>query len=226
MAWPELVQRRPALRAGQPLRWVLCGHLPPPSSRPRGGGLLGTAPPLLTPDEDFPLCSACLAEEKVGVELRGGAGGGQQEQVQLKGSWWGETPDSWGRAPSLPAAPTSLCSNFAFYFKQFGSVASLPSCWVFIVRKIIGNICTDVPAWQFTTGTFTLGTLPAPSLPLAVRGASLKGGITASSPCSQKPQAELGSRKPKMPQAHPEAGLSRPGKGPPLPLQPCPCCRN
>lgn len=57
---------------------------------------------------------------------------------------------------------TSLCSNFSFYFKQFGLVASLPSCWVFIVRKIIGNICTDVPALQLITGTFTQGTAPAP----------------------------------------------------------------
>jgi hypothetical protein len=58
---------------------------------------------------------------------------------------------------------TSLCSNFGFYFKQFGLVASLPSCWVFIVRKIIGNICTDVPALQLITGTFTQGTAPAPA---------------------------------------------------------------
>lgn len=139
---------------------------PPPSAVfPSPGGLAWHRPPLLTPDEDFPLCSACPAKEKVGVELRGGgraAGAGAAE-----GQLVGGDPSSWGRAPSLPAAPTSLCSNFAFYFKQFGWVASLPSCWVFIVRKIIGNICTDVPAWQLTTGTFTQGTLPAPSLPLA-----------------------------------------------------------
>lgn len=72
----------------------------------------------------------------------------------------GETPGPWYRAPVLPAALTSLCSNFGFYFKQFGLVASLPSCWVFIVRKIIGNICTDVLALQLVTGTYTQGTLP------------------------------------------------------------------
>lgn len=60
------------------------------------------------------------------------------------------------------------------------------------------------------------GDPPCPQPPSSSRGASLKGGITASSPCSQKPQAELGSRKPKMPQAHPRgrpqqasAGLGR-----------------
>lgn len=79
---------------------------------------------------------------------------------------WEESPDSWFRALTLLVAPTSLCSNFGFYFKQFGLVASLPSCWVFIVRKIIGNICTDVLAWQLIKGTFTQGTLPATSLSL------------------------------------------------------------
>lgn len=67
------------------------------------------------------------------------------------------------QGPALPAGPASLCSNFGFYFKQFGLVASLPSCWVFIVRKIIGNSCTDVLALQLITGTFTQGTLPAPA---------------------------------------------------------------
>jgi hypothetical protein len=84
--------------------------------------------------------------------------------VQFKGSQLGETLDPWCRAPALLAAPTSLCSNFGFYFKQFGLVASLPSCWVFIVGKIIGNICTDVLALQLITGTFTQGALPAPNL--------------------------------------------------------------
>lgn len=101
------------------------------------------------------------------MELQGGGEGGRgsQEQVHLKGQLagaGGETPDSSCRAPSLLAAPTSLRSNFTFYFKQFGLVASLPSCWVFIVRKIIGNICTDVLALQLVTGTFTQGTFPAP----------------------------------------------------------------
>lgn len=107
-----------------------------------------------------------LAEEKAGVELQGCGEGVRcsQEQGQLAGAG-GETPDSSCRAPSLPAAPTSLRSNFTFYFKQFGLVASLPSCWVFIVRKIIGNICTDVLALQLVTGTFTQGTLPAPPPP-------------------------------------------------------------
>lgn len=101
---------------------------------------------------------------------------------------WGENPDSWFRAPALLVAPASLCSNFSFYFKQFGLVASLPSCWVFIVRKIIGNICTDVLARQLIKGTFTQGTLPATSLSLPDRGASLKG-VTASPCASQEPRA-------------------------------------
>lgn len=70
------------------------------------------------------------------------------------------------QGPVLLAAPTSLCSNFSFYFKQFGLVASLSSCWVFIVRKIIGNICTDVLALKCITDTFAQGTLLAPSLSL------------------------------------------------------------
>lgn len=72
-------------------------------------------------------------------------------------------------APSLPAALTSLCSNFGFYFRQFELFASLPSCWVFIVTKIIGNICTDVPALQLIVGTYTQGTLPAPSFSASLR---------------------------------------------------------
>lgn len=82
----------------------------------------------------------------------------------------GGAPASWCRAPALPVALTSLCSNFSFYFKQFGLVASLPSCWVFIVRKIIGNIFTDVLALQLIKGTFTQGTPPATSLSLPARG--------------------------------------------------------
>lgn len=112
----------------------------------------------------------------------------------------GEIPDSWCRAPALPVAPTSLCSSFHFYFKQFRLVASLPSCWVFIVRKIIGNICTDVLALQLIKGTFTQGTLPTPSLSLPVQGARLKGG-KCKPPClpgafCSEVQAELGSRRP------------------------------
>lgn len=101
-------------------------------------------------------------------------------------------PLAWrggGREPRFPVqggplfwcggAPTSLCSNCGFYFKQFGLVASWPSCWVFIVREIIGNICTDVLALQLVTGTFAQGTLPAPSLGLAAQGTGLNCKVQA-----------------------------------------------
>lgn len=101
--------------------------------------------------------------EKVEMGLKGGGG---QSRSNIRSNTRGQGMGSWCRVPTLPAAPTSLCSNFSFYFEQFGLVASLPSCWVFIVRKIIGNICTDVLALQLVTGTFTQGTLPAPSLSL------------------------------------------------------------
>lgn len=102
----------------------------------------------------------------------------------------------WGEA-ALLAALTSLCSNFSFYFKQFGLVASLPSCWVFIVRKIIGNICTDVLALQLITGTFTQGTAPAPAPSLS---ASQRNQPTALG-LGQEAKAELGSRRTEVPQA-------------------------
>lgn len=91
----------------------------------------------------FPLVLPVWQRRKLRWSCRVGAAGAGAAEGQLVGR---ETPDSWCRAPSLPAAPTSPCGNFAFYFKQFGLAASLPSCWVFIVRKVIGNICTDVLA--------------------------------------------------------------------------------
>lgn len=112
------------------------------------------------------------------------------------GGGWGNLA-AWCRALALLVAPTSLCSNFRFYFKQFGLVASLPSCWVFIVRKIIGNICTDVLARQLIKGTFTQGALPAPSLSLPARGASLKAGNRKPLCLPGAPGSEvLGSRRP------------------------------
>lgn len=107
---------------------------------------------------------------------------------------------------ALLAASTSLCSNFSFYFKQFGLVASLPSCWVFIVRKIIGNICTDVLAPQLITGTFTQGTAPAPSLSASQRNQPTALGL------GQEAQAELGSRRIEVPQACQRQVSSRVGE--------------
>lgn len=123
-------------------------------------------------------------------------------------SWYG----GWGAA--LPAAPTSLCSYFCFYFEQFGLVASLPSCWVFIVRKIIGNICTDVLVLQLIPGTFTQGTAPAP-LPTPSLSASQRNQPEGEEPTAlglrQEAQAEPGSRRTKMPQACQRQTSSRTG---------------
>lgn len=104
-----------------------------------------------------------------------GLQGGGGEQVHHKGSWRGR-PQFLVQVPTLPAVPTSLRSNFGFYFKQFGLVASLPSCWVFIVGKIIGDICTDVLVLQLITGTYAQGTLPAPSSSASLRNQPGRGG--------------------------------------------------
>lgn len=113
-----------------------------------------------------------------------------------------------GGGAALLAVLTSLCSNFSFYFKQFGLVASLPSCWVFIVRKIIGNICTDVLAPKLITGTFTQGTAraPAPSLSASQRNQPTALGL------GQEAQAELGSRRTEVPQACQRQVSSRVGE--------------
>lgn len=83
---------------------------------------------------------------------------------------------------------------------------------MFIVKKIIGNICTDVLAPQLITGTFTQGTAPAPSLSASQRNQPTALGL------GQEAQAELGTRRTEVPQACQRQVSSRVGE--------CGCLRS
>lgn len=86
------------------------------------------------------------------------------------------------------------------------------------MRKIIGNICTDVLAPQLITGTFTQGTAPAPA-PAPSLSASQRNQPTALG-LRQEAEAELRNRRTAVPQACQRQVSSRVGECG------CPCSKD